>query len=178
MYKGFQSYRHYLNAKLHGLSVRICGGREVLDQEIYSILSHRSAKAGAQDSLHIGASTNSVSTTMLTDTEASDLYNRLLKVCKTVQANLKTSKMITGTDNDMTQGQRKAIIKLSKYDFKWSPEATFSYILGIVPDKRKRLSPWEIQNSKLQRLFGLLTKKDADRVIKRLDKMKKRNTKQ
>lgn len=86
--------------------------------------------------------------------------------------------MITGTDNDMTQGQRKAIIKLTKYDFKWSPEATFSYILGIVPDKRKRLSPWEIQNSKLQRLFGLLTKMDADRVIKRLDKIKKRNTKQ
>ena len=85
---------------------------------------------------------------------------------------------MTGTDGDMTQGQRKAIIKLTKYEFNWSPEATFSYILGIVPERRKRMSPWEIQNSKLQRLFGLLSKKDADRIIKRLDKMKKRNTKQ
>ena len=88
MYKGYQSYRHYLNSKLHGLSVRICGGREVLDQEIYSILQRRSAKAGAQDSLHIGASTDSISTTMLTDTEASDLYNRLIGTCRKVQANL------------------------------------------------------------------------------------------
>ncbi len=178
MYKGYQSYRHYLNSKLHGLSVRICGGREVLDQEIYSILQRRSAKAGAQDSLHIGASTDSISTTMLTDTEASDLYNRLISTCRKVQANLKASKQLTGTDGDMTQGQRKAIIKLTKYEFNWSPEATFSYILGIVPERRKRMSPWEIQNSKLQRLFGLLSKKDADRIIKRLDKMKKRNTKQ
>lgn len=78
----------------------------------------------------------------------------------------------------MTDGQRKAIIRLSKYGFSWPPEAIFSFILYVVPEKRKRLSPWEIQNSKLQRLFGLLSKKDADRVIKRLDRIKKRNSKQ
>ena len=83
-----------------------------------------------------------------------------------------------GNDDAMTDGQRKAIIRLAKYGFNWTPEATFSFILGVVPEKRKRLSPWEIQNSKLQRLFGILSKKDADRVIKKLDRIKKRNTKQ
>lgn len=178
MFKGFQSYRHYLNSKLHGLSIRICGGREVLDEEIYKILSGREQRCGSQDSLGRSATTQSVSTTMLTDGEANDLYNRLCKVAAKVSANIKASNQIIGTDHAMTDGQRRAIIRLSKYQFNWSPEATFSYILGIVPEKRKRLSTWEIQNSKLQRLFGLLTKKDADRVIKRLDKIKKRNTKQ
>lgn len=170
MYKGFQSYRHYLNSKLHALSLRICGSREVLDQEICNILGSR------QEAGH--APVDTVSTTMLTEEEAGELYQRLCKVASKVSANIKASRKIIGNDDAMTDGQRKALIKLTKYQLSWSAEATFSYILGIVPDKRKRLSPWEIQNSKLQRLFGLLTKKDADRVIKRLDKIKKRNTKQ
>lgn len=170
MYKGFESYRHYINSKLHGLSIRICGSRDLLDQELDKIFGSRPSADQPKD--------GTMSTTMLTDREANDLYNRLCKLAATVSANIKASKQIIGSDDFMTDPQRRAIIRLTKYDFKWSPEATFSYILGIVPEKRKRLSPWEIQNSKLQRLFGLLTKKDADRVIKRLDKIKKRNTKQ
>jgi len=177
-YRGFQSYRHYINSKLHGLSVRICGGREVLDEEIYKILNSRELKPAAQDSLSGLSGTASVSTTMLSDQEAHDLYRRLCKVASKVSANIKGAKQIIGNDDAMTDGQRKAIIRLSKYGFSWPPEAIFSFILYVVPEKRKRLSPWEIQNSKLQRLFGLLSKKDADRVIKRLDRIKKRNSKQ
>lgn len=177
-YRGFQSYRHYINSKLHGLSIRICGSREVLDTEIYRILNSRSLRPAAQDSLSKTAGASSVSTTMLSDHEAQDLYNRLCKVAAKVSANIKGAKKIIGDDDAMTDGQRKAIIRLSRYNFSWTPEATFSFILGVVPEKRKRMSPWEIQNSKLQRLFGLMSKKDADRVIKRLDRIKKRNTKQ
>lgn len=178
MYRGFQSYRHYLNAKLHGLSIRICGSREVLEQEIYAILSSRELHPAAKDSLRNESSVTSVSTTMLSDSEARDLYVKLLGVCRSVQDNLKKSRQLTGNDDSMTPGQRKAIIKITRYDFMWSPEAAFSFIIGLFPEKRKRLSPWEIQNSKLDRLYGILTKKDADRVIKRLDKIKKRNLKQ
>ena len=115
---------------------------------------------------------------MLTDAEANYLYNEMIRTLVKVQKNVSEAKTIVGEkDNSvMSVSQRKAIIKITKYEFSWSPEATFSFLLSVLPEKRKRLSSWEIQNSKLLKLFTLISPKDADKIIKRLDKIKKRNT--
>ena len=172
MYKGYKTYRHFLNAKLHALAVQIAGEehyKEFLESEVTKLINRR---------ITVGDnsfSTSDNSVIDLAEVEAEWLYKEMVKICRTVKDNVKTSKILTGSDDSITPGQRKAIIKLTKYNFRWSPEATFSFILGIVPEKRKRMSAWEIQNSKLLKLFSILSKKDADRIIKRLDKIKQRN---
>lgn len=172
MYKGYKTYRHYINAKLHGLSIKICGDRTVLDNEIINILNDRRLYTYADVELPPVISTN-----LLTDGEASNLYRRLINTFRDVQNNVNSAKTIIGTRDEMTVGQRKAIIRIAKYEFRWSPEATFSFILSVFPEKRKRLSSWEIQNSKLLKLYTLISSKDADKIIKRLDQIKKRNLK-
>jgi len=77
----------------------------------------------------------------------------------------------------MTLPQRKAIIKITKYEFNWAPEATFSFILKVIPGCREKLTNYELKNSKLNILFNLLTSKQADTIIKRLIKIKERNHK-
>lgn len=173
MYKGYASYRHYINAKLHALSIKICGGREVLDESIYRIIKDRPAATALW--LETVESTGQVSTTMLTDAEASNLYRELISTFRDVHKNISSAKEIIGTKDSITVSQRKAIIKIAKYEFHWSAEATFSFILTVLPEKRKKLSNWEIQNSKLLKLYTLICRKDADKIIKRLDKIKKRN---
>jgi len=110
------------------------------------------------------------SVTLLTIDEAKNIYDKLLRTLKELKSEDKSKVM--------SVGQRKAIIKITKYDFEWSPEATFSFILGVLPDRRNRMSVWEVQNSKLQKLYMIMSKADADKVIKRLDKIKKRNQRQ
>ncbi|MBK9333869.1 MAG: hypothetical protein IPM96_16040 [Ignavibacteria bacterium] len=106
------------------------------------------------------------SVTLLTIDEAKNIYDKLLRTLKELKSEDKSKVM--------SVGQRKAIIKITKYDFEWSPEATFSFILGVLPDRRNRMSVWEVQNSKLQKLYMIMSKADADKVIKRLDKIKKK----
>lgn len=168
MYKGYKTYRHYLNAKLNALAVEIIGqedAKEFLRGEVLKYLSPRSEPYKIEGS----------GVKMLTDEQASRLFRSLIITCTGVKNKLKAAGQLTGSDQRMTLGQRKAIIRICKYEFRWSPEAAFSFILGIFPDKRKRISPWEIQHSKLGKLFTLISKKDADKIIKRLDMIKKRN---
>ena len=174
-YRGFKSRRHFINSKLHGLSVKICGDRTVLDESIYRIIKNRPTDAAL--SLDTIESTGQVSTTMLTDQEAAYLYNEMIRTLAKVQKNVSAAKTIVGFKDKsvMSVGQRKAIIKITKYEFNWSPEATFSFILTVVPEKRKRLTSWEIQNSKLLKLYTLISYKDADKIIKKLDQIIKRN---
>lgn len=177
-YRGFQSYRHFLNTKLHALAVQIVGqeqAKDFLREHVIKIFQSRESVSSGM--MKRPADDDRTGIMELIDREAQGLYRELVGVCQKVKANLKTSKQLTGTDDSMTPGQRKAIIKLTKYDFQWSPEASFSFILGLFPDKRKRLSPWEIQNSKLQKLFSMLNKKESDKIIKHLDKIKQRNLK-
>lgn len=77
----------------------------------------------------------------------------------------------------MSLPQRKAIIKITKYEFNWAPGATFSFILKVIPGCREKLTNYELKNSKLNILFNLLTSKQADTIIKRLIKIKERNHK-
>lgn len=159
-YKGYKDYRSFLNAKLHALSIKICGDKSVLNYEIDRELLFR-----VPNSAMFPLPPPSV--TLLTIDEAKRIYDKLLLTLKELKSEDK--------NKVMSIGQRKAIIKITKYDFEWSPEATFSFILGVLPEKRKRMSVWEVQNSKLQKLYMILSKADADKVIKRLDKIKKRN---
>ena len=170
MYKGYYSYRGYINAKLHALSIKICGDTSMLESEIIKTIETREDKSGDKDFIEI-------STKSLTDKEAANMYHKLLTTLNSVSKNITSAKNIIGTNDSMTVAQRKAIIKITKYEFNWSPEATFSFILTVLPEKRKKLSSWEIQNSKLLKLYTLISRKDADKIIKRLDKIKKRNAK-
>lgn len=157
MYRGYATYRAFLNAKLHALSAVICGDDELID----SILADKNLKSVKE----------------LSTRDASELYQFLLSEAKRRQPNADQVNSILGKGR-MTDNQRNLIIKVTKYNFHWSPEATFSYIVEMFPDYRKRLSLWEVQNSKLGKLFSLLTAQDADRVIKRLLAIEKRNSQQ
>lgn len=160
-YKGYTDIRAFLNAKLHALSIRICGDRTVLDQEIDQVLLSRTVPV---------VPLPQPSVKLLTFDEARTIYRKLFEALNKMQYEIER-------DNLMTIGQRKAIIKVTKYEFNWSPQATFSFILSVIPDKRKRMSSWEIENSKLNKLYMIMSKSDADKVIKRLDQTKKRNLK-
>lgn len=172
MYRGYKTYRHFLNAKLHALAVQIVGESESKD---YLRVNVEKIYAGKNQHCIINLDHDSSGVRILTDTEAANLYKQLISICKIVKDNVKTSKVLIGADDSMTLKQRKAIIKIAKYGFKWSAEATFSFILSVVPARRKRLSGWEIKNSKLIKLYGILSSKDADKIIKRLEKIEKRN---
>ena len=157
MYRGYKTYRHYLNAKLHALSAVICGDDTVIDEEL--------ARRGLK------------SVTELTPADAKLIHTQLTEVARKVSNNVNELKSIIGAGR-ITDRQRAAIIKSAKYKINWSQEATFSYILESLPEYRKRLSSWEIENSKLNKLYSILTTKDADKIIKRLDMIQKRNQKE
>lgn len=147
MYKGYKTYRHYLNAKVHALSYLISGDKTILEEELNS----RGLKTIKELSLQ--------------DIEI--LHKQLSEVIKNLGKTYKKNKM--------SINQKRAIIKIARYDFGWSDDAIFSYILEMYPEKRKKLNNWEISKSKLSKLFTLLTLSEADKVIKRLDKIKQRN---
>lgn len=157
MYRGYKTYRHYLNAKLHALSTVICGDDTVIDEEL--------ARRGLK------------SVTELSPADAKLLHTQLTEVARKVSNNVNELKSIIGAGR-ITDRQRAAIIKIARYKFNWSQEATFSYILESLPGYRKKLSSWEIENSKLNKLYSILTAKDADKIIKRLDMIQKRNQKE
>ena len=161
MFKGYKDYRSYLNAKLHALSIKICGSRELLDTEIDRTILLRSG----QGIFPLPAP----STTLLTIEEAENIYRKLFRTLNNLKKKSETD------PNKMTPAQRNAIIKLTKYEMNWSVQATFSFILGVIPERRKRLSSWEIANSKMLKLYSIMSKEDANKVIKRLDQIKKRN---
>lgn len=148
MYNGYKTYRHYLNAKVHALSYLISGDKTILEEELNS----RGLKSVTELSLQ----------------DIKILHKQLSEVIKGLGKR-------TNDINKMTVNQKRAIIKIARYDFGWSDEAIFSYILEMYPEKRKRLNNWEISKSKLSKLFTLLTLREADKVIKRLDKIKQRN---
>lgn len=148
MYKGFKSYRHYLNAKIHALSYLISGDETPIDFEL------------------LNRGVNSVKE--LSDKDAEYLYRQLKEVAKQLGKELKTGERASDK-------QKKAILKLARYTFKWSDEAICSYIYDMYPEKRKRMNEWEIKKAKVYKLFDLMTIKEANNVIKRLDKIKERN---
>lgn len=156
MYRGFKTYRHWLNYSLHALSAVICGDDEVIDE----MLGQNNYKSVLDLPLDV----------------AQKWYKQLKEVAKQVAPKHNKLREAVGLGK-MSDGQHRLIVKLTKYDFNWKPEASFSYLAEMFPDYRKRLSLWEIENSKINKLLALLTTKDADKVIKRLLQMKKRNEK-
>lgn len=154
MYRDYKTYRHFLNAKLHALSALICGDDTVIDAELQ--------RFGVE------------SVTALSDADAKAVYDNLRIISKQIRHNRNAIGELIGPKR-MSSNQRACIIKITKYKFNWGLAATFSYILETFPQFRKRLSPWEIQNNKLRKLYSFLTAKDADKIIKRLDQIQKRN---
>ncbi|MCS7054086.1 MAG: DUF1018 domain-containing protein [Ignavibacterium sp.] len=152
MYRGFKTYRHFLNYQLHALSAIICGDDTVIDEEL--------ARRGFE------------SVKQLNDREAELLYRQLKEVVNKLKSPPSELKL---SPPRMTDKQRKAILKLARYTFNWSDEALISYIFDMYPDKRKRLNNWEIKNANIHKIFNMLSIKEADKVIKRLDKIKARN---
>ncbi len=82
---------------------------------------------------------------------------------------------LVSTFLNMTLNQRKIIIKITKYEFQWQAAATFSFILQTIPSLRRRLSQYEIHKSKLSILYNILSKNEADKIIKKLISIQKRN---
>lgn len=153
-YKGYKTYRHFLNAKLHALSALICGDDTVIDAELQ--------RFGVD------------SVTALSDADAKAVYENLRIISRQIRHNRNAINELIGLKR-MTPNQRACIIKITKYNFGWGIESTFSYILETFPHLRKRLSSWEIENSKLRKLYSIMNAKEADKIIKRLDQIQKRN---
>lgn len=164
MYKGYKTYRSYINAKLHGLTIVICGDRSVLDNEISQILKKRNPPTLKA----------AISTTVLTDREATDLYNKLIGVAKQQERNKIKAKQIVNSEDIMTDGQRKAIISICRYQFNWKAESTFNYILKTIPELSSRV---KFKDVNLELLYANITKSEADKIIKRLDMIKRKNEK-
>lgn len=154
MYRNYKSYRHFLNAKLHALSVVISGDDTVLDAELGFM-----GKESVKD---------------LTDAEAKKLYKEFIEVAKKTSLNLDKVKAIVG-QNRSSQAQRNAIIKISRYILGWKDESIVGYILETIPELRKKMLEYEIKKHKVYRLLNALNVKQADKVIKRLDQIQRRN---
>lgn len=154
MYRGFKTYRHWLNYSLHALSAVICGDDKVID-EMLEQNNYKSVKDVPYDL-------------------ARQWLKQLKEVAKQVSPGHNKLKEAVG-QGKMTDSQRKLIVKLTRYKFNWSEEATFSYIADLFPDYRKRMTLWEVENSQLDKMMRLLTNKDADKLIKRLLQIEKRN---
>ena len=176
-----ESERKTLNAKLHALSYVICGSDEVLRSMLMLTRFSDQRQMELVNAIQI-SNRSQISTTDLTDAEAEEIHKELKsfisKQNKFKKAVLSNTGVVAPLPiGTMTPGQRAAIIKITKYIFKWSPDATFSYILETAPDARKYLSSFEIKKSSLSKLFSVLNKYNADKIIKRLDKIKKHNLK-
>lgn len=148
--------------------------------ELYKSLPNKNAKNKEQNEPQLRQTTDIQSIT-----ENGEVHTQITQPTNQPQ---KTTSLNPGTSpglpystsltfKPITLPQRKAIIKITKYDFNWAPEATFSFILKVIPQRRKQLSNYELKNSKLNILYNLLTHKDADMIIKRLIKIKERNLK-
>ena len=176
-YRGYKTRRHFLNAKLHALSEVICGSRTVLDEEIQKIILRRSIPpfSHTHTQYTLKPPGGVITTKMLTDKEAKEIYKKLLPISKQVMANRIKTQELLGFSNKMTDMQRRALIKISKYKLSWKPEALFSYICETFPELRKKMSIWEIKNSKLYKLYSIMSKQQASKIIKRLDKIQKRD---
>lgn len=150
--------RKQINSALHVLSIKICGD----DTALRGILSQYGVE----------------STLQLTDEQAKKCLQELEEVYrKTLNTNKKVNEIIDPNNKQMTQRQRAMLIKIARYKFNWKKEATFSYILETCPNLRDMLTNFEIRKSKLGILLKLMSKKDADKVLKRLLAIEKRNEK-
>lgn len=175
MYKNFASYRHYLNAKLHAMSITLSGDSTLIESLIWECLQKREP---AQLPLGLTSSAENggewkPSVKDLTDSEAKNLYNLMIQLLSGQQQYIKETG-IEGHKQTLTDRQRRAIIALTKYKLNMSPDAAFTYILDTFPEKRRRLTEWEIKHSRLTKLFSLLDKKEASKLIKRLDSFYKK----
>ena len=177
MYKNFKSYRHYLNAKLHGMSVTLSGDNTLLESLIWESFQKREPEQLPLVLIEAASDGHDwkPSATDLTDDEAKQIYKFMLGLLQGQQQYVKSTG-IAGHSEMLTDKQRRAIISLSKYRLGMSQEAAFSYVLETFPEKRKRLTSWEIENCKLTKLYSLMTRREASTLIKRLDKFYK-NTK-
>ncbi len=156
MYHNFKTYRGYLNARLHALSIVICGDDTTLRAEL--------ARLGKSH------------TTEITDNEAKQLLKELEATATVVKKNIAQVKQILSPDA-LTDKQRRKIIWLTKYNFHWLPQSTFSFIVKMFPYLRDNLTRWELKHSNLQALFRIVSADEADEIIKRLTKIKGQNEK-
>ena len=186
-YKGFKSERAFYNAKCHALTVLIVGeehAEDCLHNEVERVINNRFNAIKSPSPPDLPAFTEKVVTKCgqvsikdLTDDEARRMYFMLLKSVKGVKENEKAVNRILKNSNDMSEDQRRKIIRLTKYKFNWKVGTTFAKILEYVPRLRKRLTPFDIQNTKILALFSQLKKNEADKVIKRLEKIEMQNSK-
>lgn len=162
-YKNFKNIRAFHNAKIHALAYTIAG------EEKDTLIQAEAEALGVADFQGVSA---------LTDAHAKALYDKLAKAGKSMRETLSKTQPVSTTqipgNNSMTTKQRKILIKLARYIFAWSQEYTFSMIIETCPELRSRLTGWELNNSRLGKLFSIISKKQADKVIKRLTKIEKK----
>ena len=173
MYKGYKTYRGYINAKLHALSFLICGSREVLDTEICRILKSRTSPDHLDDNKPVLIE---LSSKLLTDSEATDLYHKLIRTADAIKKNEVKANEILGINDIITDKQRKAIISLCQYKLKWNPSGTFGYLMKTIPELKGRMTGLQYKNCDLKKMYSVISKSEADTIIKRLDKIIEHNS--
>ena len=170
-YKNFKDIRSYHNAKIHALAINIAG-----EENERVLIQAECEQTGIE---------NFDGVSKLTDAQAEFLYKRLVQVSRSLREKMNEVKKVRtdptqplpdGTSPSMTPGQRRTIIKLTRYVFNWSVEYSFSKIVETVPALRQKLTGWELNNSRIGRLYSVMTKADADKVIKRLTKIEKKKS--
>lgn len=169
MYKGYKDIRSFYNAKIHALAINIAGAE---NERVLIQTECEQSGFGNFDGV-----------SKLTDSQAESLYKRLTQVIRSLRENMNEAKKVRtvqfqpspdSSSPSMTLSQRRTIIKLTRYVFEWTIEYTFSKIIETVPALRQKLTGWELNNSRIGRLYSVMSKADADKVIKRLSKIEKK----
>src|SRR5690606_6438112 len=114
-----------------------------------------------------------VSVKALLDSEAQELYDFMLPEAKAINKNLETAEDLTNPlrQGDLSDDQRKAIISIARNKLKWKPQGTFNFILRTIPELRDYLSPQIIKGTRLNPLYNVMSKKQGDKIIKRMEKI-------
>ncbi len=186
-YKGFKSQRAFHNFKIHALASMIVPS-DMLDDfkkdKVKKIIEKRFGDnmpncnfCNKDDCMFCSFTKITGSALELTNEEAEFLYKNLLSDYERVKNNNKVVENILGTGKMMSDAQRKKIIRICRYKFNWSIEVTFSKLIEFIPELRKRLTQWEIDNYKMVALYGKITKSQALKIIKILEKIEKNNLK-
>jgi hypothetical protein len=145
--------RKQLNKTLHALSARICGD----DTALRAILPEY----------------NCESTLQLTDEQAQEIRTALTNHLYKSERSLHQAEV--GIGNLITKKQKSSLYAICKNKLQWEKQTLFSYILGCFPYLREKLTAHELKRSDLAKLYQILTVTEASKVIKRLDKIIKRN---
>jgi hypothetical protein len=168
MQKNYKNIRSFHNAKIHAHAISIAG-----KENEYALIQIEAEALCIEPFDGVSK---------LTDAHAALLYSKLSQLKKSQTEKIKAAVSVpdspavteAGSTPSMTLAQRRTINKLTIYVLKWNIEYSFAKIIETLPNLRQKLTGWELNNSRIGRLYSIMSKTDADKLIKRLTQIERK----